>query len=90
MDENDSEISQAITRVAAEVPGVIGVDDVRTRWLGRQAEARLRVRVPVDTEFADVHAVAHRVQDAVRRDVPDVREVVVEPVPATLARRQDG
>ena len=85
MDENDELMAQEITRVAASIPGVIGVDDVRARWLGRQAEARLRVRVPADTVFTDAHEVAHRVHDAVRREVPDVREVVVEPVPSATA-----
>lgn len=84
MDENDEVMAQAITRVAAGIPGVTGVDDVRARWLGRQAEARLRVRVPADTAFTDAHDIAHSVHDAVRRDVPDVREVIVEPVPSAV------
>jgi divalent metal cation (Fe/Co/Zn/Cd) transporter len=33
--------------------------------------------------FVQAHDVAYRVQEAVRARVPDVREVLVEPVPLT-------
>ena len=85
MDENDEAVAEAIAHVASHVRGVVRVDDVRARWLGREVEARVRVGLPVETSFTDAHEVAHRVRDAVRRDVPDLRDVVVEPVPAAEA-----
>jgi divalent metal cation (Fe/Co/Zn/Cd) transporter len=61
---------------------VAAVDDVRARWLGREVEARLKVRVPAGMALVRVHELTHRVQDTVRDQVPDVREVFVEPIPA--------
>ena len=83
MDENDEEVAEAVRAVAQEVPGVVEVSDVRTCWLGREVEARVLVRLPAAMTFGQAHDVAHRVQEAVRARVPDVREVLVEPAPLT-------
>lgn len=83
MDENDDEVAEAIRAVAAEDPDVIEVSDVRARWLGREVEARVLVRLPSAMAFVQAHDVAHRVQESVRAQVPDVREVLVEPAPLT-------
>jgi len=83
MDENDEEVAESVRTVAQEVPGVAEVGDVRARWLGREVEARVLVRLPATMAFGQAHDVAHRVQEAVRAHVPDVREVLVEPVPLT-------
>ncbi len=81
MDENDEEVAEAIRAVAAEIPGVAQVNDVRARWLGREVEARVLIRLPATITFVQAHDVAHRVQEAVRAQVPDVGEVLVEPAP---------
>ena len=81
MDENDEEVAEAIRAVAEEIPGVAQVSDVRACWLGREVEARVLVRLPATMAFPQAHDVAHRVQEAVRGQVPDVREVLVEPAP---------
>ncbi len=81
MDENDEEVAEAIRAVAQEVPGVAQVSEVRARWLGREVEARVLLRLPATMAFVQAHDVAHRVQEAVRTQVPDVREVLVEPAP---------
>jgi cation diffusion facilitator family transporter len=81
MDENDEEAAEAIRAVAEQVPGVVEVSDVRARWLGREVEARVLVRLPATMTFVQAHDVAHRVQETVRKQVPNVREVLVEPVP---------
>jgi cation diffusion facilitator family transporter len=81
MDENDEEVAEAIRAVAEAIPGVAQVSEVRARWLGREVEARVLVALPATMGFVQAHDVAHRVQEAVRAQVPDVREVLVEPVP---------
>ncbi len=83
MDENDEEVAEAIRAVAAQVPDVVEVSDVRARWLGREVEARVLVRLSATMAFVQVHEVAHRVQETVRAQIPDVREVLVEPAPLT-------
>ncbi len=83
MDENDEEVAEAIRAVAAQVPGVVEVSDVRARWLGREVEARVLVRLSATMAFVQAHDVSHRVQETVRAQVPDVREVLVEAAPLT-------
>jgi len=62
---------------------VQGISDLRVRWLGRELEVRMVLRLPGGLTFTRAHDVAHRVLDAVLRAVPDVREVMVEPAPVT-------
>src|SRR5207245_511483 len=65
MDENDEEVAEAIRAVAAKIPGVVEVSDVRARWLGREVEARVLVRLPSAMAFVQAHDVAHRIQEDV-------------------------
>src|SRR5712691_8235780 len=51
MDENDEEVAEAIRAAAEEIPGVAQVSDVRARWLGREVEARVLVRLPATMGF---------------------------------------
>ena len=59
------------------------VTDVRVRWLGRQVEVRMIVRLPPTLPLTQAHDVAHRVQETVLKEVPDIREIMVEPAPLT-------
>lgn len=81
MDVHDEDVGTAVRDAALMVTGVLDVGDVRVRWLGRELEVRLLVRLPPDTPLAQAHDVAHEVRERVRAEVPDVREVLVEPAP---------
>src|SRR5262249_20603902 len=83
MDESDEEAAGAVRAVAVTVPGVFGASDVRVRWLGRELEARLTVQVPSGLSMGEAHELTHSVEEAVRASVPDIREVMVEPVPVS-------
>ena len=85
MDANDEELTEAVRAAATGVDSVLEVGDVRVRWLGRQAEVRLIVRLPASIPLAQAHDVAHQVQETVLRAVPDIREVMVEPAPLVSA-----
>jgi divalent metal cation (Fe/Co/Zn/Cd) transporter len=54
-----------------------------TLWGIRLFEAQVLVRLPADMPLIRAHEVAHLVQERVLAEVPDVREVLVEPAPAT-------
>jgi divalent metal cation (Fe/Co/Zn/Cd) transporter len=62
---------------------VFEVPEIRVRWLGREAEARVLIRLPADMTLHRAHEVAHLVQERVLQEIPDVREVLVEPAPAS-------
>lgn len=83
MDANDEELTEAVRAAAMGVNSVLEVGDVRVRWLGRRAEVRMIVRLPAALPLTQAHDVAHQVQETVLRDVPDIREVMVEPAPLT-------
>ena len=82
MDVHDHELAGEVAGIARAVPGVRGVGDLRVRWLGRQAEVRLVIHVSPTTPMNEAHELAHRVQERLRSDLPDAREIMVEPTPA--------
>jgi cation diffusion facilitator family transporter len=92
MDANDEELAEAVRTAATGVDSVLEVGDVRVRWLGRQADVRMIVRLPASIPLAQAHDVAHQVQETVLRAVPDIREVMVEPAPliSTAASQSVG
>jgi cation diffusion facilitator family transporter len=81
MDVNDEEVTDAVRDAAMGVSGVQGLSDLRVRWLGRELEVRMVIRLPAGLTLTQAHDVAHRVQETVLAKVPDVREVMVEPAP---------
>lgn len=83
MDANDEELTEAVRAAALGVAPVRDVTDVRVRWLGRQVEVRMIVRLPPTLPLTQAHDVAHRVQETVLKEVPDIREIMVEPAPLT-------
>jgi cation diffusion facilitator family transporter len=83
LDVNDPELADAVRAAVQEVPSVQAVTDVRVRWLGREAEARVIVQLAPTLSLVQAHDVAHRVQERVRAEVSDVRDVMVEPAPAS-------
>lgn len=83
MDVHDDELAGEVARIARTIPGVRSLGDLRVRWLGRQAEVRLVIHVPVTMPITEAHELAHRVQERLRAELPDTREVMVDPVPST-------
>ncbi len=81
MDSSDEDVAEAVRAAAMRVPAVQKVSDLRVRWLGRELEVRMVIQLPAITTLAQAHDVAHSVQDRVRAEVSDVREVMVEPAP---------
>ena len=82
MDVNDGELAGEVASVVRAIPGVSSVSDVRIRWLGRQAEMRLVIHVAATMPITEAHELAHRVQERLRVEHPDAREIMVEPAPS--------
>jgi cation diffusion facilitator family transporter len=82
MDVNDGELAGEVAVMVRAMPGVRTVSDVRVRWLGRQAEVRLVIHVPATMPITEAHELAHRVQERLRAEHPDAREIMVEPAPS--------
>jgi len=73
MDAVDPEVIDQISSAARGVKGVLGVHDVRARWVGRELVAVLHVEVAADAMLAQAHDVAMAVQHEVEHQVPAVR-----------------
>lgn len=60
------------SRIAAEAVGAIEAHDVRTRQAGRMTFVDFHLVVPGEMAVSDAHAICDRIEEALRRDVPDV------------------
>ena len=62
LDGVDPEIVDRVREEAANVPGVLGVGDVRARWLGHIVRAEVTVAVDPDRRVGDGDAIADTVE----------------------------
>jgi cation diffusion facilitator family transporter len=73
--------AEAIRRVALTVNGVDCCNDIRTRGLARHVFTDLTIHVDPAMTTSRAHIVAHDVEETVRREFPDIVEVVVHVAP---------
>lgn len=77
MDANDETVATQAAGIASGVPGVMGVDDVRARWLGREVEVRVGLRLPPDLRLRESDAIAAAVRQALNAQIADIRDISV-------------
>jgi cation diffusion facilitator family transporter len=73
----DPELRDRIAGLAAAVEGVVGVQEVRVHPLGTHYRVDTQISVKGSLTVEEGHAIAHQVEDAVRKDVEEVTEVHV-------------
>jgi divalent metal cation (Fe/Co/Zn/Cd) transporter len=73
MDAVDPHLIEELTETAGKVDGVLGVHDVRARWIGRELAAVMHIDCDPDSSLRDAHEVAIRVEHAVSHELPDAR-----------------
>ncbi len=71
----------AIREIALTVQGVDCCNDIRTRGLARHIFMDFTIHVDPAMTTAHAHTVAHQVEETVKREFPDVVEVVVHVAP---------
>ena len=71
----------AIREIALTVKGVDCCNDIRTRGLARHIFMDFTIHVDPAMTTARAHTVAHEVEETVKREFPDVVEVVVHVAP---------
>ncbi len=83
LDGIEPEVIVRVRQEAAAVPGVLGVQDVRARWLGHTIRPEVRLTLAGDETVAEadriVHAVGHRLTDHI--------DFVADPAIRTSAQR---
>ena len=70
MEAVDPEVIQEIEQHARSVPGVLGVHDIRARWVGREMAVVLHVDCEPGLSLKDAHELAMRVEHEVAHAVP--------------------
>jgi cation diffusion facilitator family transporter len=73
MDAVDPEIIDELTAAASGVDGVLGVHDVRARWVGRELVAVMHIDCAADATLKHAHETAQRVEHEVAHAVPGAR-----------------
>lgn len=77
-----AELLETLRTTAMGVEGVSGVHSLRGRMSGRAVFVDLAVHVSPGVSLERAHGIAHAVEGAVRRGIPDVAEVVVHVEPS--------
>jgi cation diffusion facilitator family transporter len=73
---------EAIIATARTVAGVAGAHKVRTRGMPGSIYVDLHIQVARELTVVDAHRVTHWVIDAIKREFPGVRDVLVHTEPA--------
>ncbi len=68
---------QAMQDVILQTPGVLGVDDLKTRLFGSRIYVEVEIRMDGTMTLADAHDAAEQVHDAIEREFPDVKHCMV-------------
>lgn len=73
MDAVDPGVVDAIVAAASAVPGVLGVHDVRARWVGRELAAVVHLDCAPDITLQVAHQIAVEVEHAIAHQLPEAR-----------------
>lgn len=77
MDAIDPAISNRISSVAHQVPGVLQIYDVSARWIGHRMRGELRLGVDDQMTTAQGHEVAEQVQHALMHEIPELTDLTI-------------
>ena len=72
MDAVDPDLIDQIASAARSVKGVLGVHDVRARWVGRELVAMMHIDCAPNASLIQAHDIAQAVQQEVELQVPAV------------------
>lgn len=82
MDAVDPELVDRAEDVLATVPGVVGVQRVRMRWIGHEIQADADLELDPHATLSEAHAIAHRAEAVLVGSVPKLSSAVVHAYPA--------
>lgn len=85
LDGVDPELVVQAEAALLATPQVEQVHAVQLRWIGRRLHAEAGIGAAATLSLTDAHALAHRAEDALRRDVPRLSEATVHVGPPTGA-----
>lgn len=68
---------EKMRQVILGVPGVLGIDDIKTRIFGAKIYLEVEIRLAASQSLVQAHDTAEKVHDAVERQFPDVKHCMV-------------
>jgi cation diffusion facilitator family transporter len=80
----DRELIDKIKSIAATIPGVDRVEKCFVRKMGWQFYADMHIEVDPQMTVLHSHEIAHEVKNKVRREIPNVRDVLVHIEPVSI------
>ncbi len=81
---------EEIKRVVMNVDGVRDSHDIRTRGVEDFVNIDLHVLIDPETKTSDAHGIAHEVENAVKKEFPSVRDIIVHIEPFNKKRIAPG
>ena len=78
----DTDTVAAMRRTMLRTPGVMRVDDLKTRLFGSRTYVDAEIAVDGALPLRDAHAIAERVHHELEHDFPDVKHCTVHVNPA--------
>ena len=82
-----TELEGSLRATAMEQPGVMGVEMLRTRMFGNRVYVDVEIAADPGLTLAAAHGIAEQVHDAIEREFPEVKHIMVHVNPA--ASRQE-
>ncbi|MFJ5265398.1 cation diffusion facilitator family transporter [Streptomyces sp. NPDC088387] len=89
LDAVDPELVDRAERAVEEVPGVLGVGELRLRWIGHRLRAEVAVVVDGGATLRQAHTVAVAAEHALLHAVPRLTAALVHADPAPVAGEAD-
>ncbi len=81
MDAVDPSIVDKVEQTLATTDGVLGVGDVRLRWIGHQLRAECEISVADNTTVVQAHTIAHQAEHDLIHAVPRLTSAIVHAEP---------
>jgi cation diffusion facilitator family transporter len=83
----DMETEQQIRSVTMEIPGVLGIDDLKTRLFGAKIYVDMEILADGELKLREAHDIAEQVHATIEKNFPDCKHCMVHVNPGSLYRK---
>ncbi len=73
----DGQMEEELRECAMRISGVAGVDLLRTRMFGNKIYVEMEIGADAELSLGESHAIAERVHDAIEKNFPKVKHIMV-------------
>lgn len=73
----DAETVKRLETIVLSHPGVVGIDEMKTRMFGLKLYVDLEIRVSDGLSVGEAHAIAETIHDRIEDELPDVKHIMI-------------